>query len=189
MMLRDGDRQRLLVAITESMSATPLCDSNGIMRPRYLNSHKLLASPAILRLCSEILHDFVQRTDATYLVGLAMGGCCLAGAISVLSVETARPIPVAMIRDREKTHGYVGLLNHDIGSGQKVCIIDDVISTGASMRRALDILARQDATVVGIAAAIRRGDTGVEALESLGHKVRTIVDLYEAKTELTASPV
>lgn len=68
-------------------------------------------------------------------------------------------------------------------------MIDDVISTGASMRRALDILARQDATVVGIAAAIRRGDTGVEALASLGHHVHTIVDLYEAKTEPTASCV
>lgn len=110
-MLCEGDRQRLLQAINESMSATPLRDSNGIMRPRYLNSHKLLASPAILRLCSEILHDFVQLTDATYLVGLAMGGCCLAGAISALSVETERPLPVAIIRDREKTHGYAGLLN------------------------------------------------------------------------------
>lgn len=169
----------LTKALKASICPEPIIDSNGIRRDQYLNSHQLMSSAGVLRRCSEVLLSEARKLEADQFVGLALGGCALAGAMSALSADTQHPISVAMFRDRPKDYGFQGYLSCSIPTQSRVSIVDDVISTGTSALRAIDHLRTFDVRVVGTISVVRRGNDGTRRLRDSGIAAVSLIDIYD----------
>lgn len=169
----------LTKALKASICPKPVIDSNGIRRDQYLNSHQLMSSASVLRRCSEVLLSEARKLEVDQFVGLALGGCALAGSMSALSADTQHPISVAMFRDRPKDYGFQGFLSCSIPTHHRVCIVDDVISTGTSALRAIDHLRTFNVKVVGTMSVVRRGNDGIQKLRASGIPTVSLIDIYD----------
>ena len=138
-----------------------------------------MSSANVLRRCSEVLLSEARKLEVDQFVGLALGGCALAGAMSALSADTQHPISVAMFRDRPKDHGFQGYLSCSIPTHHRVCIVDDVISTGTSALRAIVHLRTINVKVVGTMSVVRRGNDGIQRLRGSGVPAVSLIDIYD----------
>jgi orotate phosphoribosyltransferase len=107
--------------------------------------------------------------------GLTLGADPIACAISYASALTARPLRAFTVRKEAKTHGTGKLIEGPFQPGDRVAVIEDTITTGASARKAIDAVREGGGTVVGVLALVDREEGGREALETLGVDVLSLV--------------
>jgi orotate phosphoribosyltransferase len=75
------------------------------------------------------------------------------------------------VRKEAKAHGTSRLIEGPFQEGDRVAVIEDVITTGGSALRAVDAVHNAGGTVVGILALVDREEGGRDALESAGLSV------------------
>jgi len=105
-------------------------------------------------------------------------------------------IPLVIIRKRKyglpgeieisQTTGYSKsqLFLNGINKGDRVIVVDDVISTGGTLLATLESLKIAGATVVDVVIVVQRGD-GVERLRSMGYAVKTMVQVEVDESRVT----
>jgi orotate phosphoribosyltransferase len=114
-------------------------------------------------LFDEILTQFGNTTNV--VGGVALGGCSLASAVSTISVtypyNTAhQPINSLYIRKEIKTHGTQNLIEGYYEKGQKVVLLEDVITTGHSSASALDVLKNAELNPIAVISIVDRLEGG-----------------------------
>lgn len=100
--------------------------------------------------------------------GVALGGCPLASAVSLVSHQKGRDLPALYVRTAQKEHGSGKLVEGDksLFEGIRVVLLEDVVTTGKSSLRAVEALQSVGARVVGIAALVDRQEGGAEAIRA-----------------------
>ena len=124
--------------------------------------------------------------DVTAVGGLTLGADPIAYAISYASaLEVASsgaeraPVRAFTVRKEAKTHGTGKLIEGPFEPGDRVAIIEDVITTGGSARQAAEAVAAAGGVVAGILALVDREEGGREALEAAGYHVAALVTAAE----------
>lgn len=107
--------------------------------------------------------------------GLTLGADPIAYAICHESAGTPRPLRAFTVRKEPKTHGTGKQIEGPLVAGDRVVIVEDVITTGASAMRAVDAVRRAGAVPVAILALVDREEGGREQLETLALPVRALV--------------
>jgi orotate phosphoribosyltransferase len=111
--------------------------------------------------------------------GLTLGADPIAYAISYASASTGAPLRAFTVRKEAKAHGTGRLIEGPFRAGDRVVVIEDVITTGGSALRALDAVRAAGATAVGVLAVVDREEGGREALEATGVPVRALARASE----------
>jgi orotate phosphoribosyltransferase len=129
--------------------------------------------------------------DVASVGGLTLGADPVAYAISYASALEAAgsrgtPIRAFTVRKEVKTHGTGKLIEGPFQSGDRVAIIEDTITTGASARRAAEAVAAAGGVVAGILALVDREEGGREALETAGLPVVALVTARQILAHLAA---
>jgi orotate phosphoribosyltransferase len=106
--------------------------------------------------------------------GLTLGADPISYAISYASATTARPIRAFTVRKEAKAHGTGKLVEGPFREGDRVVVIEDVITTGGSALRAAAAIGAAGGMILGILALVDREEGGREALESAGYLVRSL---------------
>jgi orotate phosphoribosyltransferase len=122
-------------------------------------------------LVGELMFEALGRLPPCQAVaGVALGGCPLASAVSLISFQKGRPLPALYVRNEPKDHGSKRLVEGDraIVPGMPVAVLEDVITTGASTLKAVDKLAQAGVTVVGAVVIVDRLEGGADALNRAG---------------------
>ncbi|MDR2591605.1 MAG: orotate phosphoribosyltransferase [Chitinispirillales bacterium] len=130
------------------------------------------------------------RDGFDVLFGPAYKGIPLAAAASIaLSAHYSRDVSFCFNRKEVKDHGEGGVMvGHKIGAGDRVVIIEDVVTAGTSVRESVGLIkgASPEASVVGLVVSVdrmERGQGNVNALEELseefGFEAFSIVNLNE----------
>lgn len=96
---------------------------------------------------------------------------------AVLSYKTK--IPMISPRSDKKRHGLSRLIDGRFEQGQKVLVIDDLITNAESKLEAITTLEQNGLAVAGIIVLIDRGQGGFTALQSQGYLCRKAFDLHE----------
>jgi orotate phosphoribosyltransferase len=109
--------------------------------------------------------------------GLTMGADPVAYAIAAASSGTEAPIDAFSVRKESKDHGTGRFIEGNFEAGNAVVVVEDVITSGGSARRAALAVERSGGTVLGILAVVDREEGGRAALESEG---RAVVSLTTA---------
>jgi orotate phosphoribosyltransferase len=129
------------------------------------------------RLGLEAIRDAAWAPDA--VGGLTLGADPIAYAICHSSADTARPLRAFTVRKEAKAHGTGKQVEGPLASGDRVVIVEDVITTGASAAKAVEAVRREGAIPVGVLAVVDRQEGGRERLESLGLPVRALTTAAE----------
>jgi orotate phosphoribosyltransferase len=111
---------------------------------------------------------------AAAIGGLTMGADPVAYAIAAASFGSPRPVDAFSVRKELKGHGTGRLIEGNFKPGDAVVVVEDVITSGNSARKALAAVAEAGGKVLGILAVVDREEGGRAALESEGHSVVTL---------------
>lgn len=111
--------------------------------------------------------------------GLTLGADPVAYAISYTSAGSASSLRAFTIRKETKAHGMSRQIEGPFREGDRVVIVEDVITTGQSALQAVEVASAAGAVVLGILAVVDRQDGGRERLEALGYKVATLSTLAD----------
>ena len=121
------------------------------------------------------------------VAGVELGGCSLASAVSLVSFQRARPLPAFYVRKEAKDHGSKRLVEGDraLTKGLRVAILEDVVTTGGSTKKAIEKLVAFGAEVAGVVVLVDRLEGGAEALRDSG--VARHGDLLARRLHVTSS--
>ena len=109
------------------------------------------------------------RPDA--IGGLTMGADPVTFAISHTSAIQQRPIRAFSVRKEAKAHGTGNRIEGPFKKGDRVVVIEDVITTGKSALQAIDAIEEAGGIIVGVLAVVDRKDGGREAILARGYPV------------------
>lgn len=142
--------------------------SSGARSNYYFDKYLFETKPGILRRIASFLAEVVPpQTDR--IAGTELGAVALATA---LSLETGLPFVIA--RKGTKAYSTARLVEGEIYPGDRVVLVEDVISTGAQGIRAANSLVQVGAQVLGILAVIDREQGGPEAISAAGFNLTTL---------------
>jgi orotate phosphoribosyltransferase len=142
--------------------------SSGARSNYYFDKYLFETKPGILRRLASFMAELVPpQTDR--IAGTELGAVALATA---LSLETGLPFVIA--RKGTKAYSTARLVEGEIYPGDRVIVVEDVISTGAQGIRAADRLVEVGAHVLGILAVIDREQGGPEAISAAGYTLTTL---------------
>ena len=147
--------------------------SSGRSSTLYVDARKTTMSPDGLALIGPLglaaVRDAGWAPDA--VGGLTLGADPVAYAIayaSALAAEGGGPAAVRSftVRKAPKTHGTAQLIEGPFRAGDRVTVVEDVITTGGSALRAIEAVRAAGGEVVGVLAVVDREEGGREAIEA-----------------------
>jgi orotate phosphoribosyltransferase len=118
--------------------------------------------------------------------GLTLGADPVAYAISYASALAGTPVRAFTVRKEAKAHGTGRLIEGPFQSGDRVAVIEDVITTGGSALRAVQAVRAAGGEVAGVLALVDREEGGREALEAEGLDVRALTSAREIVARMPA---
>ncbi len=135
-------------AVTLSPDA-PYTWASGIKSPIYCDNRITMSYPDVR---NEITHDLAELIKREYPSVEVIAGTATAGIPQACWVADLLNLPMVYIRSKAKDHGKENQIEGRISQGQKMVIIEDLISTGGSVLDACDAAKREGAEVLGVAA-------------------------------------
>ncbi|MBQ9591671.1 MAG: orotate phosphoribosyltransferase [Paludibacteraceae bacterium] len=132
----------------------PFTWASGWHSPIYCDNRKTLSYPEIRTVVRDAFAAVVKAKypDAEVIAGVATGAIAQ-GAL----VADALGLPMIYIRSKAKDHGMGNLIEGDLKKGQKVVVIEDLISTGGSSLKAVEAVREAGAEVLGMVAIFTYG--------------------------------
>jgi orotate phosphoribosyltransferase len=160
--------------------------SSGRTSDLYIDARLTTMRPEGLVLIGTIglqaIRDLGWHADA--VGGLTLGADPISYAISYASALTGDPIRAFTVRKEPKQHGTGKRVEGPFQSGDRVVIIEDVITTGQSAAAAIAAVRAEGGTVVGILGLVDREEGGREALLALGPPVHCLTQASDIIAEL-----
>ena len=120
----------------------------------------------------------------TAIGGLTLGADPLSYAISYASAETEHPLRAFTVRKEAKSHGTGRLIEGPFREGDRVVVIEDVITTGSSALRAVDAVRAAGGIVSGVLALVDREEGGREAILATGIPVVALASASDIMAQL-----
>lgn len=111
--------------------------------------------------------------------GLTLGADPIAFAISYRSANRPIPLRAFTVRKEAKTHGTGNLIEGPFKAGDRVVIIEDVVTTGKSAIQAIDAVENAGGNIVGVLALVDREDGGTKAINARGYEVISLTTISE----------
>lgn len=179
-MTTDHERlTRLLAARSARRGSFTL--ASGRQSSLYIDARLTTMTPDGQRLIGRLglaeIHAAGWPADA--VGGLTLGADPIAYAICHSSADAERPLRAFTVRKEPKGHGTGKQVEGPMAKGDRVVIVEDVITTGGSAARAIEAVRREGAEVLGVLALVDREEGGREHLEGLGVTVRSLARASE----------
>jgi orotate phosphoribosyltransferase len=155
--------------------------ASGWKSPIYCDNRKTLSYPEIRNFIKD---SFVTLIKEKYFSTEAIAGVATGAIAQGALVADALDLPFFYVRPEPKSHGLENLIEGDPQPGQRVVVIEDLVSTGGSSLKAVEALRRFGCEVSGMLAVFTYGFP--VATENFGKAgcVLTTLSNYEALLEL-----
>ena len=127
----------------------PFTWASGIKSPIYTDNRVTLAYPETRTLIED---GFVEKIRAEFPDVEVIAGTATAGIPHGAIIADKMNLPFAYIRGKPKDHGAGNQIEGRVAPGQKMVVIEDLISTGGSVLDAIAAAKREGADVIGAAA-------------------------------------
>lgn len=145
----------------------------------YYDGRMTMGDPEGAALTGELIFELLRKTDVQAVGGPASGAISIGCAVSIASQGTEKPMPNFWVREETKSHGTQKIIEAQFPKekGAKVAIVEDTMTTGGSVLRAIEQVEQEGAVVEYVIVVLDRRAGGSEKLRSQGYKV---ISLYEA---------
>lgn len=140
----------------------PFTWASGIKSPIYCDNRLTLTAPEVR---NEIENAIAETVKSTYPTCEVLMGTSTAGIAHAAISAHILGMPMGYVRGGAKDHGRGNQIEGKLEKGQKVVIIEDLISTGGSVLEVADVLRAAGAEVLGIVSIFTYGmKKGIERL-------------------------
>lgn len=157
----------------------------------YVDARITSMSPEGLSLIGPIGLRAIRATGlgVDAIGGMTLGADPVAYAISYASSLQPPLLRAFTVRKETKTHGTGKLIEGPFKQGDRVVIIEDVITTGASALQAIDVVINAGGQIQAVLALVDREDDGRRTIENKGYLVISLVRISEILALMAASRV
>lgn len=153
----------------------PFTWASGIRSPIYCDNRLVLSFPSVRTLIEEGIAETVKRE---YPEAAALFGTATAGIAHAAIAAQFLGLPMGYVRGKAKDHGRKNRIEGRLSKGEKVVVIEDLISTGGSVLDCVEALREEGAEVLGIVSIFTYGmKKGLERLDSAKVRNKSLCDL------------
>lgn len=173
-------RRRLLEILRQkSVSYGDFTLASGAKSNYYIDCRLTTLDPEAAWLVGQVLFTLILdqanklRVTVTGVGGLTMGADPIALATGMHSFQEnpSSPLRPFVVRKAPKSHGQTRLIEGNFHAGDKVVVIDDVVTKGDSTIAAIDAVRREGGEVAFVAVLVDRQQGGRDKIEQLGFTV------------------
>jgi orotate phosphoribosyltransferase len=153
----------------------------------YIDARLTTMSPDGLAIIGPLALSALRETgwNVDAVGGLTLGADPISYAISYASAASDHPLRAFTVRKESKAHGTGKLLEGPFREGDRVAVIEDVITTGGSALRAIEAVRSANGSVAGVLALVDRGEGGRQAIEQAGVAIISLVTADQIIAVLT----
>ncbi|MDQ6877264.1 MAG: orotate phosphoribosyltransferase [Candidatus Dormibacteraeota bacterium] len=135
---------------------------SGRRSNRYFDKFLFETEPALLRRLGRRMADLVPK-ETQRLAAPELGAVLLGGAVSM---ETG--LPLVLVRKEPKGYGTSKQIEGRFGAGDRVTVIEDVVTTGGDSLRSAQVLRDAGVDVIHLVVVLDRGEGGEENIREAG---------------------
>lgn len=161
----------------------PFTWASGIKSPIYCDNRLILTAPEVRDMVEKTMAETIKEhyPEAEVLMGTSTAGIAHAAIVGHLM-----DMPMGYVRSGNKDHGRNNRIEGKLVPGQKVVVVEDLISTGGSCIEVVEALREAGADVLGIVSICTYGlKKGIERLEAANVKNISLTD-FDAIAEAAA---
>ena len=163
---------------------SPFTWASGWHSPIYTDNRKTLSYPEIRSFIKVELTRLIEEnfSDVDAIAGVATGAIAQGALVADLMAK-----PYVYVRSSPKDHGLENLIEGNLLPGQKVVVIEDLISTGGSSLKAVEAIRKAGCEVIGMVAIFTYGfPQAEEAFAQAGVRLLTLSN-YNAMLDAALS--
>lgn len=165
--------------------------TSGIQSPIYCDNRLTMSYPAIRE---KIAKAFAEKVKNSHIKPDVIAGCATAGIPHAAWLATELNLPMVYVRSSPKGHGKGNQIEGLVEEGQKVLVIEDLISTGGSSIDAANVLREVGAEVLGVLAIFTYGlekannnfkeaNLSLETITNFDHLLKVLLEDKEITKE------
>ena len=159
--------------------------SSGRKSKYYYNGKRITLRPSAMRLIGEALADVILASGAEAVGGPELGAVPIAAAVGLAALSRGRDVPLFVVRREQKQYGARDLVvepyaNESGGDqplvtkGTRLAIVEDAVTTGGSVQKAIDAVEELGAKIVLIVVLVERHEGGGDGLRARGYDVLSV---------------
>ena len=161
----------------------PFTWASGIQSPVYCDNRLILTAPEARK---DVENGLAEIIKANYPEVEVLMGTSTAGIAHAAITAEIMGLPMGYVRGSSKDHGRQNRIEGKLEAGQKVVVVEDLISTGGSVIDVVDALREAGAEVLGIASIFTYGmQKGLDRLAAANVKNISLTD-FDTIAEVAA---
>ena len=177
------NRRRLLNLLRKrSLRRGDVVLSSGEVSDYYIDGKMVEVHPEGAWLIGEVLYDQTSDLDFDAIGGLAVGAVPMITSFVVSCYHHRRDVEGFFVRAERKAHGTQRLIEGDLKIGARVVLVDDVITSGQSVMKAIEAVREREGQVVLVLAIVDRDRGAAELFNRESYPYRSVFtkeDLFE----------
>ncbi len=153
--------------------------SSGKLSTYYLDLRTITLDPEGGYIIGNLIYEMVKDKNPDAVGGLTLGADPISYAVSVVSYLNKNPIKPFVVRKQPKGHGTGKQIEGNVKEGDKVFIVEDVVTTAGSSLKAAKIAKEAGLNILGIIAIVDREEGGEENIKNEGFDFYPIFKVSE----------
>src|SRR5438132_5187844 len=146
--------------------------ASGRTSPYYVDIKRAVTRPDLLRTIADGMAPFAGDSDR--IAGVELGAVPIAAAVSLASGK-----PYVIVRKAAKEHGTRHDFEGELNRGDLVLFVEDVVTTGGTLRGAIDRLREHGAVVEDCVCVVDREEGGAILLAEIGVRLHALLRAME----------
>ncbi len=126
----------------------------------YVNSKKAIFNGEAVALLAEVLYDLTKDLDVQAVGGLEVGAIPIAAAVALRYHQAGRPMEGFFVRKQAKGHGSRERIEGVLAPGDRVLVVEDVVTSGESVLQAIQEVENAGGQVVAVSCLVDRLEGG-----------------------------
>ncbi|MDI6751279.1 MAG: orotate phosphoribosyltransferase [bacterium] len=148
--------------------------SSGRKSHYYIDGKLVTLDPEGAFLVAKIIIELLKKDNVDGIGGLTIGADPIVSAVAAISYKEGFPIPAFIVRNSPKKHGMMKLIEGPIKEGSRVVIVDDVVTTGGSIEKAISEVEKASCKVIKVIAIVDRLEGAKERFAEKGYNFISI---------------
>jgi len=155
--------------------------SSGKKSNFYFDGKQVTLHPEGAYLLARIIIEKIKNERIDALGGLTIGADPIVGAVAAVAhLEGLHDLKLFIVRKEPKQHGTCRWIEGpELKPGDRVVVVEDVITTGTSVLRAVNLVKEKGCDVVKVIALVDRMEGGTETLRGLGIAVDAVFTIKD----------
>ncbi len=146
----------------------------------YFNCKPTMLDPEGKELIGRLIFSTIRALEVAGIGGLELGSVPISSAVSLISQLEGQPIKEFIVRKEKKDHGITAKVEGVFVAGEKVVVVDDVITTGASTIKAIEAAQKLGLEVSKVVILVDREEmNGRQNIEKLSPEVEPLITRTE----------